>query len=132
MQDNIYLCGIGDGSFAAHQAARRMASEWSGLMTFGDLNGDLNAEHTALRGESDQGEVELKVMGMAAQLPVWMSMTAKNADNTTAVDFWKEQNHVVGAPLSGEGADEIWMPTPVRVLSEVNEEQIAQVRLAHS
>lgn len=100
MQDNIYLCGIGDGSFAAHQAARRMASEWSGLMTFGDLNGDLNAEHTALRGESDQGEVELKVMGMAAQLPVWMSMTAKNADNTTAVDFWKEQNHVVGAPLS--------------------------------
>lgn len=77
MQDNIYLCGIGDGSFAAHQAARRMASEWSGLMTFGDLNGDLNAEHTALRGESDQGEVELKVMGMAAQLPVWMSMTAK-------------------------------------------------------
>lgn len=130
MQDNIYLCGIGDGSFAAHQAARRMASEWSGLMTFGDLNGDLNAEHTALRGESDQGEVELKVMGMAAQLPVWMSMTAKNADNTAAVDFWKEQNHVVGAPLSGEGADEIWMPTPVRVLSEVNEEQIAQVRLA--
>lgn len=130
MQDNIYLCGIGDGSFAAHQAARRMASEWSGLMTFGDLNGDLNAEHTALRGESDQGEVELKVMGMAAQLPVWMSMTAKTADNTAAVDFWKEQNHVVGAPLSGEGADEIWMPTPVRVLSEVNEEQIAQVRLA--
>ena len=130
MQDNIYLCGIGDGSFVAHQAARRMASEWSGLMTFGDLNGDLNAEHTALRGESDQGEVELKVMGMAAQLPVWMSMTAKNADNTAAVDFWKEQNHVVGAPLSGEGADEIWMPTPVRVLSEVNEEQIAQGRLA--
>ena len=99
-------------------------------MTFGDLNGDLNAEHTALRGESDQGEVELKVMGMAAQLPVWMSMTAKNADNPAAVDFWKGQNHIVGAPLSGEGADEIWMPTPVRVLSEVNEEQIAQVRLA--
>jgi poly(3-hydroxybutyrate) depolymerase len=130
MQDNIYLCGIGDASFAAHQAARRMASEWSGLMTFGDLDGDLKAEHSVLHGESDQGEVELKVMGMAAQLPVWMSMTAKNADNTAAVDFWKEQNHVVGAPLSGEGADEIWMPTPVRVLSEVNEEQIAQVRLA--
>ena len=130
MQDNIYLCGIGDGSFAAHQAARRMASEWSGLMTFGDLNGDLNAEHTALRGESDQGEVELKVMGMAAQLPVWMSMTEKNTNNESAISYWKEQNHVIGAPLSGEGADEIWMPTPVRILSEVNEEQIAQMRLA--
>ena len=75
MQDNIYLCGIGDASFAAHQAARRMASEWSGLMTFGDLDGDLKAEHSVLRGESDQGEVELKVMGMAAQLPVWMCIT---------------------------------------------------------
>lgn len=130
MQDNIYLCGIGDASFAAHQAARRMASEWSGLMTFGDLDGDLKAEHSVLRGESDQGEVELKVMGMAAQLPVWMCMTEKNANNESAISYWKEQNHVVGAPLSGEGADEIWMPTPVRVLSEINEEQIAQVRLA--
>ena len=57
-------------------------------------------------------------------------MFLRDIDKDLAVYFWKEQNHVVGAPLSGEGADEIWMPTPVRVLSEVNEEQIAQVRLA--
>lgn len=131
MQDNIYLCGIGDASFAAHQAAKRMASEWSGLMTFGNLDGDLAQDAQVLRGEESQGEVELKIMGTKAQLPVWMYLTDINdVNNHAAIQYWKEQNHVIGTPLSGAGADEIWAPTPVRVHSEVNEEYIAQVRIA--
>ncbi len=130
MQDNIYLCGIGDASFAAHQAAKRMASEWSGLMTFGDLTGNLMTDHSAFRGEQDQGDGELKIMGEASQLPVWMTISSRTADNSSALDYWKEQNRITGNPLSGDGADEIWLPTPVRMHSEINEEYIAQVRLA--
>lgn len=131
MQDNIYLCGIGDASFVAHQAAKRMASEWSGLMTFGDLNANLERDKQVLRGEEDQGEVELKIMGTKAQLPVWMALcNREDADNCAAISYWKEQNHVTGEPLCGAGAEEIWCPTPVRVHSEVNEEYIAQVRIA--
>ena len=131
MQDNIYLCGIGDASFAAHQAAKRMASEWSGLMTFGELNGNLTQDAQILHGEESQGEVELKIMGTRAQLPVWMRISERNSrENCSAIAYWKEQNHVTGIALSGGGADEIWAPTPVRVRSEVNEEYIAQVRVA--
>ena len=131
MQDNIYLCGIGDASFAAHQAAKRMASEWSGLMTFGELNGNLTQDAPILHGEESQGEVELKIMGTRAQLPVWMRISERNSrENCSAIAYWKEQNHVTGIALSGGGADEIWAPTPVRVRSEVNEEYIAQVRVA--
>ncbi len=130
MQDNIYLCGIGDSAFAVHQAAKRMASEWSGMMTFGDLSADLTLDANVLRGEADQGDGELKVMGTSAQLPVWMTVSAKTPFNTSALEYWKKQNEVTGVPLSGAGADEIWCPTPVRVHSEINEERIAQVRLA--
>ena len=70
-------------------------------------------------------------MGTKAQLPVWMYLTDINdVNNHAAIQYWKEQNHVIGTPLSGAGADEIWAPTPVRVHSEVNEEYIAQVRIA--
>lgn len=31
MQDNIYLCGIGDASFAAHQAAKRIGLSGYGI-----------------------------------------------------------------------------------------------------
>ena len=41
MQDNIYACGFGDGASVAHTACAKMASEWSGLFTFGDLTGAL-------------------------------------------------------------------------------------------
>ena len=38
MQDNIYAVGIGRGASVAQQAAMKMTSEWSGLVTFGDLD----------------------------------------------------------------------------------------------
>lgn len=128
MQDNIYLCGISDGALIAHQAAAKMASEWSGLMTFGDLTARLSA-HAPARGGEDQGDVELKIQGTPAQLPVWMVIGSETEANESALTYWKAQNHIVGAPLQGDGADVIWMPSPVRTRNELNEEQISQVRL---
>jgi poly(3-hydroxybutyrate) depolymerase len=130
MQDNIYLCAFGDASFAAHQAARRMASEWSGVMTFGDLTADLKNEKNIVRGEEDQGQVELKIQGSAAQLPVWMLVSALEGNNLGAAEYWKEQNHVLAEPYSGHGCDYIWAPDPVRRTNEINEEKISQVRVA--
>ena len=132
MQDNIYLSAIGDASFAAHQAAKRMASEWSGFMSFGDLAEDLQKDENVQRGEEDQGQLELKIQGSKAQLPVWMLVSAYEGNNRDAVEYWKEQNHVTGEPYSGRGSDYIWTPTPVRTRNEINEELIAQVRLTVS
>ena len=130
MQDNIYLCGINDGCFPAHQAAKCMSSDWSGLMSFGRIDGDLCKDVHAFRGEEDQGDVELKVAGISAPLPVWITVPEKNGTTISALEYWKQQNKVVGHPLNGEGADEIWCPTPVRTHSEINEEHISQVRLS--
>ena len=132
MQDNIYLCGIEDASFAAHQAARRMASEWSGMMTFGDLSSDLKADKDVIHGEEDQGELELKIQGSQEQLPVWMLVSSYGGNNRSASDYWREQNHTMGEPLSGQGSDYIWMPDPVRKVNEINEEHISQVRMTIS
>ena len=130
MQDNIYLCGIGDAAFAAHQAARRMASEWSGMMSFGDLAGDLTAEKARAHGEEDQGEVELKIQGTAAQLPVWMTVSAYEGNNRKASEYWQEQNRTCGEPLSGRGADYIWMPDPVRKVNEINDIKIDNLAIS--
>ena len=128
-QDNIYAMGIGDGSVPVQLAAVKMASDWSGLMTFGDLEADITIDNENQHGEMDQGNLELKVQGSKAQLPVWMQITCDTDENRAAVDYWRGQNHTEGEPLSGQGADYIWMPTPVRKHNEINEEFIAQVRL---
>lgn len=132
MQDNIYLCGIGDAAFTAHQAARRMASEWSGMMSFGDLLSDLKAEKDVVHGEEDQGDLELKIQGSAVQLPVWMLVSSYEGNNRSAADYWREQNHTAGQPTKGQGSDYIWMPDPVRKVNEINEEHISQVRMTVS
>ncbi len=129
MQDNIYLSAIGDASYIAHQAAKRMTSEYSGLMTFGDLSADLAYDQKVEHGEEDQGEVELKIQGSAAQLPVWMLVSEYAGNNKDACDFWRANNHTEGEPLKGQGSDYIWMPKWVRDRNEVNEEHISQVRL---
>lgn len=132
MQDNIYACGAGDGANIAQQAAKKMASEWSGLFTYGDLMVDIQADQTGFAKEQDQGDGELKVQAQKSQLPVWMMISAQNEWNDKAIDYWKEENHVMEESLSGQGADYIWMPNPVRDSSEVNEEKIAQVRVTIS
>lgn len=129
MQDNLYACGMGDGAAVAHQAAQRMTSEWSGLFTFGPVGCDL-LETAHVRAESqEQNGLELRIAAAKAQLPVWVAVKELDGNTAAALEYWKAQDHVEGEPLSGRGADEIWMPSPVRRTSEVNEEQIAQVRL---
>lgn len=129
MQDNIYACGIGDGAVIAHQACQKMASEWSGLCTFGDLTANIQHSQQASAQAQAQGLLELKVYAQRSQLPVWIVTDCVTENVQAAIDYWKEQNMVVGEPLMGQWADEIWMPTPVRVHYEVNEEYIAQVRV---
>ena len=129
MQDNIYLSAYGDAAFTAHQAAKTMASEWSGLMTFGDLANDLTKDTQAARGSEDQGQLELKIQGSAAQLPVWMLVSSLEGNNGTAAEYWKEQNHVKPEPYSGHGCDHIWKPEEVRRFNEINEERISEVRV---
>ena len=69
MQDNFYACGIGDGADVAQQAACRMSSEWSGLMTMGDLKTDLG-EITLNKEAAGMGaNGELQIAAERAQLP---------------------------------------------------------------
>ena len=42
MQDNFYALGFGNGADVAHQAVMTSSSEWSGLLTVGDLSVDLS------------------------------------------------------------------------------------------
>jgi len=130
MQDNIYALGVGDGAEVAQRAASRMSGDWSGLMTIGDLNVDLAKDSATEMEAQNQNGVELQVSGQKSQLPVWMAFgSLEQGENGAAVEYWKAQNQVVGEPLSGQGADVIWMPTPVRMTDETNEEKVAQVRV---
>jgi len=130
MQDNIYALGVGDGAAVAHLAASRMSRDWSGLMTVGDLDKDFVQNQLPAMEEKDQAGLELQVSAGQGQLPVWMAVSSlEQKQNASAVDYWKKQNQVKVGPFSGEGADFIWMPTPVRTTDEVNEEQVAQIRV---
>jgi len=129
MQDNIYACGIGDGAVIAHQAAQRMTSEWSGLFSFGALTRNLLETRDARVASQEQNGSELRIAAVKCQLPVWLAVTSMDEHTAAAVNYWKAENHAAEPPLSGQGADLIWMPSPVRRYSEVNEEQIAQVRV---
>lgn len=128
MQDNIYACGIGDGAAIAHQAAQRMTSEWSGLFSFGRIACNLSQTQEVMASGQEQNGTELRIDAEKTQLPVWIAVKSMDELTAIAVDYWKEQNHVIEPPLTGYGA-QIWMPSPVRKYSEVNEERISQVRL---
>lgn len=129
MQDNIYAVGIGRGAVIAQQAAMKMTSEWSGLATFGEMdqNALLHAESEA--GGHATGATELAVSGAKTQLPVWMAWGRNDGSNAAVCDYWKRQNNVDDEPYSSKWASEIYFPTTVQKKSQVNEEQIAQVRV---
>ena len=131
MQDNIYAVGIGKGAVVAQQAVMKMTSEWSGLATFGEMNENamLNAE--AVGGAKSTGATELAVSGSKAQLPVWMVWGENAGHNAAVCAYWKEQNHVDEEPYSSKWASEIYFPTTVQKKSQVNEEQVSQVRVTN-
>ena len=131
MQDNIYAVGIGKGAVIAQQAVMKMTSEWSGLATFGEMddNALLNAE--AVGGGQATGATELAVSGTKAQLPVWMAWGENTGKNAAVCAYWKQQNLVDEEVYSNKWADEIYFPTTVQKKSQINEEQIAQVRVTN-
>lgn len=129
MQDNFYACGIGDGADVAQQAAARMSSEWSGLMTLGDLQVDL--DHVVLNEEAAgmEADGELQVAAEKAQLPVWMIVECWEGANVKAAAHWQANNRTGEEVFSAKDADYIWMPASIRQTLEMDEEMIAQVRV---
>lgn len=129
MQDNFYALGFGNGADVAHQAVMTSSSEWSGLLTVGDLSVDLSRKvlEAEKAGLGENGE--LQIAAEQSQVPVWMGVARLEGSNAGTAAYWREQNHSQEAPLSGDGADYIWMPPYVHELCDVNEETIAQVRV---
>jgi len=131
MQDNIYAVGIGRGAAIAQQAAMEMASEWSGLATFGEMAPEVLQSAGRLHAGENTGKTELVVSGTKAQLPVWMCWREASNDNAAVRDYWKGQNDADGEVFSNRWADEIYFPSRVCLKSQVNEEKIAQVRVTN-
>lgn len=131
IQDNIYAIGVGDGSVIAQQAVMKMTSEWSGLATFGDLSSKamLNAEIT--QKQENAGKVELVLSAAKCQIPVWMHWTENTGENRSVAEYWKKQNKSDEEAFSNKYANEIYMPSTCVKKSQINEEQIAQVRITN-
>lgn len=128
MQDNFYACGIGDGADVAQQAAARMSSEWSGLMTLGDLQTSLE-EITLNKEAAGMGDGELQIAAERTQLPVWMVVSRWEGASVSAASWWRANNRSGEEVFSTKDADYIWMPAPIRQTLEMDEEMIAQVRV---
>lgn len=131
IQDNIYAIGVGDGAVIAQQAVMKMTSEWSGLATFGDMSSKalLNTEIT--QKQENMGKVELILSAVKSPLPVWMVWTENTGDNYKVSEYWKKQNKSDMEVYSNKYADEIYMPDICVKKSQINEEQIAQVRITN-
>ena len=132
-QDNFYALGFGDGADVALQAVTRAPqnrqtadgrqlpplSPHSDLFSSLGLIGDLSEEGMRFAQEEQ------------CPVPVWMwSRDSSLAANQNVLSYWKKVNRCQEIPFSGDGADLLYRPSPVRTRSEVNEESIAQVRLS--
>ena len=131
MQDNIYAVGIGKGATVAHQATMKMTSEWSGLATFGDLTEDAMRNAAVTHKAEDMGKVELAVSAAKVQLPVWMVWGEKTGANADVCRYWMLQNNSDPEAYATAAASEVYFPSKVIKKSQVNEEQIAQVRVTN-
>ena len=131
IQDNVYAFGIGDGAVIAQQAVMKMTSEWSGLATFGDMsvNAMLNAEVS--QKQENVGKVELVLSAAKCQIPVWMLWSQNTGENARVSAYWKMQNKSQKEAFSNGYADEIYLPDTCVKKSQINEEQIAQVRITN-
>ena len=131
MQDNIYAVGVGRGATVAQQAVMKMSSEWSGLVTFGELDGraTLNAEVTA--GGENTGKTELVISAAKVQVPVWMAWQKNEGPNAEVCRYWQAMNDTAPERFSNQWADEIYFPSTVCKKSQINEEKIAQIRVTN-
>lgn len=131
MQDNIYALGFSDGAVIAQQAVMKMSSEWSGLATFGELSGQAMLNAGVLAGSENTGKTELSINAAKVQVPVWMGWTENSGANAEVCDYWKKQNDADGEVYANAYADEIYFPSTVCKLSQINEEKISQVRITN-
>ena len=131
MQDNIYAMGFGDGAVIAQQAVMKMSSEWAGLASFGDLSEEAMLNANVLAGSENTGKTELSINAAKVQVPVWMGWTENTGANAAVCDYWKKQNDADGEAFANANADEIYFPSTVCKLSQVNEEKISQVRITN-
>lgn len=131
MQDNIYAVGLGAGAAVAQQAVMKMSSEWSGLATFGDLAPQAMRNATLTHSGEDTGKTELSVNASKVPVPVWMAWTGGDGANGEVLDYWKKQNGVDPEPFSNRWADEVYFPGSVAKKSQLNEENISQVRVTN-
>lgn len=131
MQDNIYAAGVGRGATVAHQAVMKMSSEWSGLATFGELDDMVTVNEAASAGNQDTGKTELVVSASKVPVPVWMVWKKKEGANEAAFDYWMRNNGCSDESFSNQWADEIHFPSDVCRKTQINEENIAQVRVTN-
>ena len=127
--DNIYALGFGDGADVAQQACMKSTSQWSGLGTIGDLTKAAMLNALVSEGGDDTALDEAGVLGDKCQLTVWLAVSEYREADRAAAEYWRSQNEDTGEVLSGEGADLIYMPLPAVKYSQVNEENISQVRI---
>ena len=135
MQDNIYAFGFGRGATVAMQAAMKESQWWSGLGTIGALDSAamLNSEP-----EPDEADRTINLTGeMILQsgrgpLPVWMAFPRKGAPESAVVEYWKKQNGTSPEQLGGPGLSELYLPDPQYPSFQINEENVAQVRVSET
>ena len=89
MQDNFYALGFGNGADVAHQAVMTSSSEWSGLLTVGDLSVDLSRKvlEAEKAGLGENGE--LQIAAERSQVPVWMGVARLEGSNAGTAAYWR-------------------------------------------
>ena len=133
MQDNIYAFGFGRGATVAMQAAMKESQWWSGLGTIGALDAAAMLNSVPEPGEEDRtvnltGEMILQ--SGRGPLPVWMAFPHKGENEAAVVAYWKNQNGTSPEKLGSEGLSELYLPDPQYRTFQINEENVAQVRVS--
>lgn len=131
MQDNIYAIGVGTGATIAQQAVMKMSSEWSGLATFGDLDGRASINAKTMADGVDTGKTELIIAADRVQVPVWMAWRENTGANSEVCTYWKKINDAEEESFANKWANEIYFPGTVCKKSQINEEKISQVRITN-
>lgn len=131
MQDNIYAFGVARGATVAQQAVMKMSSEWSGLATFGELDGKVTINDSVSAGAHNTGKTELVISASKVPVPVWMAWKSKEGANEASFIYWMKNNGCTDECFANKWADEIHFPSNVCLKSQINEENIAQVRVTN-
>ncbi|MBR6208163.1 MAG: hypothetical protein IKQ69_04120 [Oscillospiraceae bacterium] len=131
IQDNVYALGLGDGAVVAQQAVMSMSSEYSGFASFGELDESAMRNAESVHGAENTGKTELNVAAAKLPTPVWMGWQENSGANAAVCRYWKAQNDAAEERYSNAWADEIYFPSTICRNSQINEEQISQVRVTN-